>query len=206
MTGDVHDGEHITARVNGHQYDTVIHLNNNELRYDFAVDTSTLRTGHNRVSVMVEANDNHGNTTTHAQMADVTMEDHAPVKAHAADKGQHAAAQHALHNLFDDSALSLSYAPAASAHGQAAAVLGPDDKAKAVLDKVDLSDLARELHEGVDIAKYIQSGGDHHLIASPAKVAHGIDTAVSTPLSSDVHASTYSLDHLIAKPEQNHSH
>ncbi|MCS3465732.1 hypothetical protein M2374_003875, partial [Citrobacter sp. JUb117] len=206
VTGDVHDGEHITARVNGHQYDTVIHLNNNELRYDFAVDTSTLRTGHNRVSVMVEANDNHGNTTTHAQMADVTMEDHAPVKAHAADKGQHAAAQHALHNLFDDSALSLSYAPAASAHGQAAAVLGPDDKAKAVLDKVDLSDLARELHEGVDIAKYIQSGGDHHLIASPAKVAHGIDTAVSTPLSSDVHASTYSLDHLIAKPEQNHSH
>nr|WP_153880076.1 retention module-containing protein [Citrobacter freundii] len=206
VTGDVHDGEHITARVNGHQYDTVIHLNNNELRYDFAVDTSTLRTGHNRVSVMVEANDNHGNTTTHAQMADVTMEDHAPVKAHAADKGQHAAAQHALHNLFDDSALSLSYAPAASAHGQAAAVLGPDDKAKAVLDKVDLSDLARELHEGVDIAKYIQSGGDHHLIASPAKVAHGIDTAVSTPLSSDVHASAYSLDHLIAKPEQNHSH
>ncbi|QMB04965.1 retention module-containing protein [Citrobacter freundii] len=206
VTGDVHDGEHITARVNGHQYDTVIHLNNNELRYDFAVDTSTLRTGHNRVSVMVEANDNHGNTTTYAQMADVTMEDHAPVKAHAADKGQHAAAQHALHNLFDDSALSLSYAPAASAHGQAAAVLGPDDKAKAVLDKVDLSDLARELHEGVDIAKYIQSGGDHHLIASPAKVAHGIDTAVSTPLSSDVHASTYSLDHLIAKPEQNHSH
>ena len=75
-----------------------------------------------------------------------------------------------------------------------------------MLDKVDLSDLARELREGVDIAKYIQSGGDHHLIASPAKVAHGIDTAVSTPLSSDVHASTYSLDHLIAKPEQNHSH
>ena len=206
VTGDVHDGEHIKALVNGHQYDTVIHLSNNELRYDFAVDTSSFRAGHNRVSVLVEAKDNHDNTTTHAQMADVTMEDHAPVKAHAADKGQHAAAQHALHNLFDDSALSLSYAPAASAHGQAAAVLGPDDKAKAVLDKVDLSDLARELHEGVDIAKYIQSGGDHHLIASPAKVAHGIDTALSSHPDGDLHSATYSLDHLIAKPEQNHSH
>ena len=206
VSGDVHDGEHIKALVNGHQYDTVIHLNNNELRYDFAVDTSSFRAGHNRVSVLVEAKDNHSNTATHAQMGDVTMEDPALAKGHAADKGQHAAAQHALHNLFDDSALSLSYAPAASAHGQAAAVLGPDDKAKAVLDKVDLSDLARELHEGVDIAKYIQSGGNHHQIASPAKVAHGIDTALSSHPGGDLHSATYSLDHLIAKPDQNHTH
>ncbi|WP_302422007.1 retention module-containing protein [uncultured Citrobacter sp.] len=206
VSGDVHDGEHIKALVNGHQYDAILHQGNNGLTYDIEVETSAFRAGHNRVNVLVEANDNHGNITPYTQTLNVTMDDPAPVKGHTVDKGNHAAMQHALHNLFDDNALSLSYAPAATGHGQTTAVLSADDKAKGGLEKVDLSDLARELHEGVDIAKYIQSGGDHHLIASPAKVAHGIDTALSTPASGDLHSPTYSLDHLIAKPDQNHTH
>ncbi|MEG9608485.1 retention module-containing protein [Citrobacter portucalensis] len=206
VSGDVHDGEHIKALVNGHQYDAILHQGNNGLTYDIEVETSAFRAGHNRVNVLVEANDNHGNITPYTQTLNVTMDDPSPVKGHTVDKGNHAAMQHALHNLFDDNALSLSYAPAATGHGQTTAVLSADDKAKGVLEKVDLSDLARELHEGVDIAKYIQSSGDHHLIASPAKVAHGIDTALSTPTSGDLHSPTYSLDHLIAKPDQNHTH
>ncbi|MDN8557521.1 retention module-containing protein [Citrobacter werkmanii] len=206
VSGDVHDGEHIKALVNGHQYDAILHQGSHGLTYDIEAETSAFRAGHNRVSVLVEANDDHGNTTTYTQMPNVTMDDPAPHKGHTADKGNHAVMQHALHNLFDDNALSLSYAPAATGHGQATAVLSADDKAKAVLDKVDLSDLARELHEGVDIAKYIQSGGDHHQIASPAKVAHGIDTALSTHASGDLHSATYSLDHLIAKPDHNPTH
>ncbi|QPO95943.1 retention module-containing protein [Citrobacter freundii] len=206
VSGDVNDGDHIKALVNGHQYDAILHQGNNGLTYDIEADTSAFRAGHNRVNVLVEAHDNHGNITPYSQTLNVTMDDPTPVKGHTVDKGNHAAMQHALHNLFDDNALSLSYAPAATGHGQATAVLSADDKAKGVLEKVDLSDLARELHEGVDIAKYIQSGGDHHLIASPAKVAHGIDTALSTPTSGDLHSPTYSLDHLIAKPDQNHTH
>ena len=206
VSGDVNDGDHIKALVNGHQYDAILHQGINGLTYDIEADTSAFRAGHNRVNVLVEAHDNHGNITPYSQTLNVTMDDPAPVKGHTVDKGNHAAMQHALHNLFDDNALSLSYAPAATGHGQATAVLSADDKAKGVLEKVDLSDLARELHEGVDIAKYIQSGGDHHLIASPAKVAHGIDTALSTPASGDLHSPTYSLDHLIAKPDQNHTH
>ncbi|WP_241176788.1 retention module-containing protein [Citrobacter portucalensis] len=206
VSGDVNDGDHIKALVNGHQYDAILHQGINGLTYDIEADTSAFRAGHNRVNVLVEAHDNHGNITPYSQTLNVTMDDPAPVKGHTVDKGNHAAMQHALHNLFDDNALSLSYAPAATGHGQATAVLSSDDKAKGVLEKVDLSDLARELHEGVDIAKYIQSGGDHHLIASPAKVAHGIDTALSTPASGDLHSPTYSLDHLIAKPDQNHTH
>ena len=206
VSGDVNDGDHIKALVNGHQYDAILHQGINGLTYDIEADTSAFRAGHNRVNVLVEAHDNHGNITPYSQTLNVTMDDPAPVKGHTVDKGNHAAMQHALHNLFDDNALSLSYAPAATGHGQATAVLSADDKAKGGLEKVDLSDLARELHEGVDIAKYIQSGGDHHLIASPAKVAHGIDTAQSTPASGDLHSPTYSLDHLIAKPDQNHTH
>ncbi|MBA8326094.1 retention module-containing protein [Citrobacter freundii] len=206
VSGDVNDGDHIKALVNGHQYDAILHQGINGLTYDIEADTSAFRAGHNRVNVLVEAHDNHGNITPYSQTLNVTMDDPTPVKGHTVDKGNHAAMQHALHNLFDDNALSLSYAPAATGHGQATAVLSADDKAKGVLEKVDLSDLARELHEGVDIAKYIQSGGDHHLIASPAKVAHGIDTALSTPASSDLHSPSYSLDHLIAKPDQNHTH
>lgn len=206
VSGDVHDGEHIKALVNGHQYDAILHQGNNGLTYDIEADTSAFRAGHNRVNVLVEAHDDHGNITPYTQTLNVTMDDPTPVKGHTVDKGNHAAMQHALHNLFDDNALSLSFAPAATGHGQATAVLSADDKAKGVLEKVDLSDLARELHEGVDIAKYIQSGGDHHLIASPAKVAHGIDTALSGPASSEMHSPTYSLDHLIAKPDQNHTH
>ncbi|WP_284295252.1 retention module-containing protein [Citrobacter portucalensis] len=206
VSGDVNDGDHIKALVNGHQYDAILHQGINGLTYDIEADTSAFRAGHNRVNVLVEAHDNHGNITPYSQTLNVTMDDPAPVKGHTVDKGNHAAMQQALHNLFDDNALSLSYAPAATGHGQATAVLSADDKAKGVLEKVDLSDLARELHEGVDIAKYIQSGGDHHLIASPAKVAHGIDTALSTPASGDLHSPTYSLDHLIAKPDQNHTH
>ncbi|MHA0813558.1 Ig-like domain-containing protein [Citrobacter portucalensis] len=206
VSGDVNDGDHIKALVNGHQYDAILHQGINGLTYDIEADTSAFRAGHNRVNVLVEAHDNHGNITPYSQTLNVTMDEPAPVKGHTVDKGNHAAIQHALHNLFDDNALSLSYAPAATGHGQATAVLSADDKTKGVLEKVDLSDLARELHEGVDIAKYIQSGGDHHLIASPAKVAHGIDTALSTPASGDLHSPTYSLDHLIAKPDQNHTH
>lgn len=206
VSGDVYDGEHIKALVNGHQYDAILHQGTNGLTYDIEAETSAFRAGHNRVSVLVEAHDDRGNITPYTQTLNVTMDDPAPHKGHTADKGNHAVMQHALHNLFDDNALSLSYAPAATGHGQATAVLSADDKAKAVLDKVDLSDLARELHEGVDIAKYIQSGGDHHQIASPAKVAHGIDTALSTHASGDLHSATYSLDHLIAKPDHNPTH
>ncbi|EGT0662587.1 retention module-containing protein [Citrobacter werkmanii] len=206
VTGDMVDGDHIKARVNGKQYDATIHQIHNELRYDIEVETSSFHAGHNRVNLLVEAHDDHGNITPYTQTLNVTMDDPAPHKGHIADKGNHAAMQHALHNLFDDNALSLSYAPAATGHGQATAGLSADDKAKAVLDKVDLSDLARELHEGVDIAKYIQSGGDHHQIASPAKVAHGIDTALSTHASGDLHSATYSLDHLIARPDHNPTH
>ncbi|MDA8498943.1 retention module-containing protein [Citrobacter sp. Igbk 17] len=205
VTGDVHDGEHINALVNGHLYDATLHQVNNELRYDFEVDTSSFRAGHNRVNVLVEANDNHGNTAHYAQTLNVIMDDPTPIKGQAVDKGHHAAVQHALHDLFDDSALSLSYASSTKVHGTNAAQ-GVTDKAKSALDNVDLSDLARELHEGVDIAKYIHSGDDHHLIASPAKVAHGIDTALSGHPGGDLHSTTYSLDHLIAKPDQNHTH
>ena len=62
------------------------------------------------MNVLVEANDNHGNITPYTQTLNVTMDDPAPVKGHTVDKGNHAAMQHALHNLFDDNALSLSYA------------------------------------------------------------------------------------------------
>ncbi|MEB2420120.1 retention module-containing protein [Citrobacter sp. R-1.5.2] len=205
VTGDVHDGEHINALVNGHLYDATLHQVNNELHYDFEVDTSSFRAGHNRVNVLVEANDNHGNTAYYAQTLNVIMDDPTPIKGQAVDKGHHAAVQHALHDLFDDSALSLSYASSTKVHGTNVAQ-GVTDKAKSALDNVDLSDLARELHEGVDIAKYIHSGDDHHLIASPAKVAHGIDTALSGHPGGDLHSTTYSLDHLIAKPDQNHTH
>ena len=205
VTGDVHDGEHINALVNGHLYDATLHQVNNELHYDFEVDTSSFRAGHNRVNVLVEANDNHGNTAHYAQTLNVIMDDPTPIKGQAVDKGHHAAVQHALHDLFDDSALSLSYASSTKVHGTNAPQ-DVTDKAKSALDNVDLSDLARELHEGVDIAKYIQSGDDHHLIASPAKVAHGIDTALSGHSGGDLHSTTYSLDHLIAKPDQNHTH
>ncbi|HGN9372381.1 TPA: retention module-containing protein [Citrobacter pasteurii] len=205
VTGDVHDGEHINALVNGHLYDTTLHQVNSELRYDFEVDTSSFRPGHNRVNVLVEANDNYGNTAHYAQTLNVIMDDPTPIKGQTVDKGHHAAVQHTLHDLFDDSALSLSYASSTKVHGTNAPQ-DVTDKAKSALDKVDLSDLARELHEGVDIAKYIQSGDDHHLIASPAKVAHGIDTALSVHPGGDLHSTMYSLDHLIAKPDQNHTH
>ena len=205
VTGDMQDGDHVKALVNGHLYDATLHQVNNELRYDFEVDTSSFRAGHNRVNVLVEANDNHGNTAHYAQTLNVIMDDPTPINGHAVDKGHHAAVQHALHDLFDDSALSLSYASSTKVHGTNAPQ-DVTDKAKSTLDKVDLSDLARELHEGVDIAKYIHSGDDHHLIASPAKVAHGIDTALSGHPGGDLHSTTYSLDHLIAKPDQNHTH
>ncbi|MDM2841859.1 retention module-containing protein [Citrobacter sp. Cpo086] len=206
VTGDMQDGDHVKAMVNGHEFDTTLHLDHNELRFDIPADSSAFHGGHNKVEVSVEAHDSHGNVMSYGQQVNVTMEDLVTHRGHSAGKGPLAALPKALHNLFDDNALSLSYAPAATGHGQATAVLSADDKAKGVLEKVDLSDLARELHEGVDIAKYIQSGGDHHLIASPAKVAHGIDTALSTPASSDLHSPSYSLDHLIAKPDQNHIH
>ena len=206
VTGDMQDGDHVKAMVNGHEFDTTLHLDHNELRFDIPADSSAFHGGHNKVEVSVEAHDSHGNVMSYGQQVNVTMEDLVTHRGHSAGKGPLAALPKALHNLFDDNALSLSYAPAATGHGQATAVLSADDKAKGVLEKVDLSDLARELHEGVDIAKYIQSGGDHHLIASPAKVAHGIDTALSTPASSDLHSPSYSLDHLIAKPDQNHTH
>jgi ribosomal 50S subunit-recycling heat shock protein len=212
VTGDMVDGDPIKALVNGKQYYATIHQIHNELRYDIEVDTSSFHAGHNRVNLLVEAHDDHSNITPYTQTLNVTMDNPAAGKGgHSADKhqlanAQHGAMQHALHNLFDDNALSLSYAPAATGHGQATAGLSADDKAKAVLDKVDLSDLARELHEGVDIAKYIQSGGDHHQITSPAKVAHGIDTALSTHASGDLHSATYSLDHLIARPDHNPTH
>lgn len=206
VTGDMQDGDHVKAMVNGHEFDTTLHLDHNELRFDIPADSSAFHGGHNKVEVSVEAHDSHGNVMSYGQQVNVTMEDLVTHRGHSAGKGPLAALPKALHNLFDDNALSLSYAPAATGHGQATAVLSADDKAKGVLEKVDLSDLARELHEGVDIAKYIQSGGDHHLIASSAKVAHGIDTALSTPASGDLHSPTYSLDHLIAKPDQNHTH
>ena len=206
VTGDVHAGDHINALVNGHDHDVVVYLDNNELRYDIAANVSEFHGGHNRVMVSIEAHDNHGNVALYGQQVDVMMDDPLSHKGHTADKGQHAAFQQALHNLFDDSTLSLPYAPAATAHGQTAGALSADDKAQSILAKVDLSDLARELHEGVDIAKYIQSGGDHQFIASPAKVAHGMALALSTPVSGDLHSPSYSLDHLIAKPEQNHNH
>lgn len=206
VTGDMQDGDHVKAMVNGHEFDTTLHLDHNELRFDIPADSSAFHGGHNKVEVSVEAHDSHGNVMSYGQQVNVTMEDLVTHRGHSAGKGPLAALPKALHNLFDDNALSLSYAPAATGHGQATAVLSADDKAKGVLEKVDLSDLARELHEGVDIARYIQSGGDHHLIASPAKVAHGIDTALSTPASSDLHSPSYSLDHLIAKPDQNHTH
>ena len=206
VTGDMQDGDHVKAMVNSHEFDTTLHLDHNELRFDIPADSSAFHGGHNKVEVSVEAHDSHGNVMSYGQQVNVTMEDLVTHRGHSAGKGPLAALPKALHNLFDDNALSLSYAPAATGHGQATAVLSADDKAKGVLEKVDLSDLARELHEGVDIAKYIQSGGDHHLIASPAKVAHGIDTALSTPASSDLHSPSYSLDHLIAKPDQNHTH
>ncbi|HBU6169179.1 TPA: retention module-containing protein [Citrobacter freundii] len=206
VTGDVHAGDHINALVNGHDHDVVVYLDNNELRYDIAANVSEFHGGHNRVMVSIEAHDNHGNVALYGQHVDVMMDDPLSHKGHTADKGQHAAFQQALHNLFDDSTLSLPYAPAATAHGQTAGALSADDKAQSILANVDLSDLARELHEGVDIAKYIQSGGDHQFIASPAKVAHGMALALSTPASGDLHSPSYSLDHLIAKPEQSHNH
>ena len=33
VSGDVHDGEHIKALVNGHQYDAILHQGNNGLTY-----------------------------------------------------------------------------------------------------------------------------------------------------------------------------
>ncbi|WBM71398.1 Ig-like domain-containing protein [Buttiauxella sp. WJP83] len=192
VEGDVHDGSRVTATVNGHEYSSLVHDVNGHLTYDIAMETSALHTGHNNVNVSVTAKDSNGNTTPVSHDVDVTV---------AAEHHKHH--DHGLSNLFDDSHDSLTFDLHHSEKGHHSS----DDhqlfsgKASDDHEKIDLSDLAHELHEGADITQLIK-GGDAH--DGKGDVAHSVHTGgdPSHLVNHDSHgSSSYSLDHLIAKPE-----
>ncbi|MCE0811766.1 Ig-like domain-containing protein [Buttiauxella sp. W03-F01] len=125
------------------------------------------------------------------------------------DKPHHGSHEHGLSNLFADSNESLFFNlhhDAKGHHGdEAHHIYGIKESGDH--GKVDLSDLAHELHEVNDITQYIKGGEGHekgdagnHVVHSPT-VAPIVD-APHIQISHDSHGSTsYSLDHLIAKPE-----
>jgi hypothetical protein len=213
VTGDVHDGDKITAKVNGHDYHVAVHEDNGQLNYDISVDTSALKVGHNNVNLVMEAHDVHGNVNPQYQSVEIAVEAPKQNLNHAndvADKSHHAASQgHGLSILVDDGHDSLSFELHHAVKGHAAEDSHKVFTGKADSDsgKVDLRDLAHELHEGTDITHYIKGGADGHGKGAAGEAAHtpGVahpGSAADIPLGHDAHGSvSYSLDHLIAKPE-----
>ena len=214
VTGDVQDGDLITAMVNGKPQHAYIHEENGQMSYDIAVHTSMLQTGHNSVDVTVQAHDANGNVTPHSQHIDLMVDAPKPaISQHVdvTDKSHHAAAGAAvedagLRNLFDDSHDALTFN---LQHDVKTAPADPTLKtftghAEGDNGKVDLSSLAQELHDSNDITHLIK-GGDAHANVAASPAPHPGD-ASNIPSSHDSHGgTTYSLDHLIAKPEHYHS-
>ncbi|MDM2928947.1 retention module-containing protein [Citrobacter sp. Cm046] len=212
IDGDVHKGDHVSATINGKQYDARLHETHGHLSYDIPVQTDSLLSGHNDVIVSVMAHDDHGNVTRQSQHVDVIVDapiHHGKQEFHIADKNHHAARHESgLGKLFDDNHDSFAFN---FHHGEAGQ---PDEKGHSIFTgkesgehgKVDLSDLAHELHEIADITLLMKVGETHHgtIAAAPANPGHAGDTS-QVPLSDSHVTSTYSLDHLIAKPE-NYSH
>lgn len=194
VEGDVHKGDHITATIGDKHFDAILHETDGHLTYDIPVNTAALHAGDNKVTVSIDAHDEHGNSNTYSQDVNVTV-----------DAAHHHAAthNHGLSSLFDDSHDSLTFN--LDHHGKDHQ--GHDDhkvftgKASDDHGKVDLSDLAHELHEGSDITQLIKGGDAHggkgdavHPVHSGGEPAHIMDH--------DSHgSSSYSLDSLIAKPE-----
>jgi hypothetical protein len=211
-SADVHNNEHINVTVNDKHYDVVLHEDNGHLTYDLPVNTHELNVGKNHVDVSVIANDNHGNTNVIHQNADFTMDDPAHRGKHDVDTGSrehHGAHGHdnGLSNLFGDSNDSLSFdlrPDSKGHHGDAdpKVFTGKDDSQH---EKIDLTSLAKELHENPDITHYIKGGDEHGHGKGPASaathtpgVSHPGD---ATAMHDSGGSSHYSVDHLIAKPE-----
>ncbi|OAT22803.1 hypothetical protein M977_01428 [Buttiauxella gaviniae ATCC 51604] len=218
-SADVHNNEHINVTINDKHYDVILHEDNGHLTYDVPVNTNELHIGKNSVGVSVIANDDHGNTNVIHQNADFTMDDPSHRGKHdvdGSDKSHHAANAHShdngLSNLFDDSHDTFSFNLAHDSkghHGDESLKIftGKENHGN---EKVDLSDLAHELHEGTDITQMIKGGDAHHGKGG----ASAADAPSVTPThGGDAHhasfdsagAATHSLDHLIPKPEHYHS-
>ncbi|WP_183270522.1 retention module-containing protein [Buttiauxella sp. A111] len=210
VEGDVQKGAHITATFGGKHYEAILHETDGHLTYDIPVNTADFHPGDNKVTVSIAAHDEHGNTGSASQEVNVTLDAasrHGKESHELADKPHHAAhaAAHdnGLSNLFDDSHESLTFElhhPEKDHHSS-------DDhqvftgKASDHHGKIDLSDLAHELHEGTDITQLIK-GGDAH--GGKGDAVHSIHTGGDpAPLvTHDAHgSSSYTLDHLLAKPE-----
>ncbi|WP_279586337.1 Ig-like domain-containing protein [Buttiauxella sp. BIGb0552] len=218
-SADVHNNEHINVTINDKHYDVILHEDNGHLTYDVPVNTNELHIGKNSVGVSVIANDDHGNTNVIHQNADFTMDDPSHRGKHdvdGSDKSHHAANAHShdngLSNLFDDSHDTFSFNLAHDSkghHGDESLKIftGKENHGN---EKVDLSDLAHELHEGTDITQMIKGGDAHHgkggasaADAPSVTPAHGGDAHHASFDSAG--AATHSLDHLIPKPEHYHS-
>ncbi|RPH27268.1 Ig-like domain-containing protein, partial [Buttiauxella warmboldiae] len=213
---DVNANDHMNATINGKHYDVTLHEENGHLTYDIPVNTAELHAGKNHVDVAVIAHDNHGNTNVIHQQASITVDDpshRGKHDANVADSSQHAAPEDdedGLSNLFGDSHEPLSFNLAHDSKGhhgdeEAKVFTGKENQAH---EKVDLSDLAHELHEGTDITQMIKGGDAHHSKggAADAPSASPADGGDARHVSYDsAGAATHSLDHLIAKPEHYHS-
>jgi large repetitive protein len=196
MGGDVQDGDAVSVNIGDKHFDGTVHLVNGVLTYDVAVETSALQVGENKVSVAVLAHDAHGNSTPQSQSVTVTVD--APHHAHGHSH------EHSLSTLLGDSHESLSFGTHHGSH----AFNGHDDsraftgRSEAEHQPVDLRDLAHELHDHGDLTQFIR-GGDHHgPAASPAAAAavHPV-AGEMTPDSHGHGLMSYSLDHLISKPD-----
>ncbi|MCE0827396.1 retention module-containing protein [Buttiauxella sp. A2-C2_NF] len=207
ITGEVQDGDQVTAMINGKPHHTNIYLENGEMKYDLPVHTSEFAAGHNNVTVIVTAHDASGNQTPIYQTVDVTVEPprhSGDQRTDVADKAHHAAAHdHGLSNLFDDSHEPLTFALHPDGKGlqggqDPKVFTGKDDRHDS---KHDLSSLAHELHEVSDIAQLIKGGAEPHGgKGDAANPTHSVHSAGD--MGPDSHGSShYSLDHLIAKPE-----
>ncbi|WP_209438135.1 Ig-like domain-containing protein [Buttiauxella brennerae] len=211
-SADVHNNEHINVTVNDKHYDVVLHEDNGHLTYDLPVNTHELNVGKNHVDVSVTANDDHGNTNVIHQNADFTMDDPAHRGKHDVDTGgkeHHGAHGHdnGLSNLFGDSHDTLSFdlrPDSKGHHGDAdpKVFTGKDDSQH---EKIDLTSLAKELHENPDITHYIKGGDEHGHgkgLASAATHTPGVShPGDATAMHDSGGSSHYSVDHLIAKPE-----
>lgn len=211
-SADVHNNEHINVTVNDKHYDVVLHEDNGHLTYDLPVNTHELNVGKNHVDVSVIANDDHGNTNVIHQNADFTMDDPAHRGKHDVDTGgkeHHGAHGHdnGLSNLFGDSHDTLSFdlrPDSKGHHGDAdpKVFTGKDDSQH---EKIDLTSLAKELHENPDITHYIKGGDEHGHgkgLASAATHTPGVShPGDATAMHDSGGSSHYSVDHLIAKPE-----
>nr|WP_255669065.1 Ig-like domain-containing protein [Buttiauxella sp. A2-C1_F] len=222
VEGDVHRGDHVTATIGDKQYDAVIHEHKGHLSYDIPVNTADLHAGNNSVNVSVTAQDAHGNNNLIEQNVDVTVDapsHHGKHDVDIADKSLHAANapshDHGLSNLFgdDNDSFSFNLAHDSKGHHGDEGLKVFTGKENGHFDKVDLSDLAHELHEGTDIAQMIkvveapqhQGKGSAADAVAPAPAVPGHTGDAHHAGYDSAGSATHSLDHLIPKPEQFHS-